>query len=544
LVSSFYSCKLPDASARHSFQCACGDTPYAIIAARASEDWQNNAFWCSTVMSMLDYDGTQMYVFNPYSLATLRAMVGAPSRGMPLDQYLACVADDQSNCEPPSDAVFETQQISMVAVYQRCLANYQSLQWDLSTHVLFDPVLKAKLHTTVVVPTPPCTTVPGFACLGDCLIAARNQGTTSNACLDLLLTKLSTTSLDYFEYADATGATVSHTIDACQVFSGPAQQMDGESFRACLDHYLDSGACKLPLLVWSGRSSNRLPVAMDHATCIADASAKETAARRVYREVRDQVKIALEALRNTWSADSLSISVFSAEGDMLHQYFDCVMLGAMGRVDFWPGPLDLERPVWSRRSDNADNREFELPCSGAQLNDRSGTRDDQTPFTCGSNARRAVIKYFIRNKAGSNAESNRQAITTAVQQLITDLTKAFVTDDQFLNYLCQYEDGTHSFACCSMDCVLTTPCPCPNDAAPSFACCDCVATSLLPIELQVFVTEWDSLETPGKALTKSMRLKVSVSFASGLRPASFPGSAALAYQRASPRPGGAAFAFR
>ena len=125
-------------------------------------------------MSMLDYDGTQMYVFNPYSLAALRAMVSSPPHGMPLDQYLACVADGQSNCEPPSDPIFEAQQISMVAVYQRCLANYQSRQWDLGTHVLFDPELKAKIHTTTTttVPTPSCTAIPGYACLGDCLIAS------------------------------------------------------------------------------------------------------------------------------------------------------------------------------------------------------------------------------------------------------------------------------------------------------------------------------------------------------------------------------------
>ena len=438
-------------------------------------------------MSMLDYDGTQMYIFNPYSLTALRNMMVAPPHGLSLDDYLACVADGRTNCEPPSDGIFQSQQISMVAVYQRCLANYQSRQWDLGTHVMFNPTIKAKLRS-VTIPDPPCTSIPGYTCLGDCITAANAQGSSPAGCLDRLLSKLSTTSLDYFEYSNASGTTASHGIDACQVFSGPAEQPNGAEFRACLDHYSDTGGCKLPLMVWSGRSSNKLPVAMDHGTRITDQNAKINAAKRVYREIRDQVSTALQLLKNTWSADALAVSVFSAEGDMLHQYFDCVMMGAGGSVDLWPGPDGLERPIWSRRSDNTDSREFELPCSGDQLMNRAGVRDDQSPFTCGSYARRSVIKYFIRNRAGTNADASKQAITQAVQKLIADLTKAFVTDDQFLNYVCQCTDGTHDFSCCQMDCTLTSPCPCPDGASPSFACCSCTTASLLPSELQVMDT--------------------------------------------------------
>lgn len=87
-------CKLPDQSVKSSFQCACGDTSFGIVAHRQRESWQDQAFWCSTTMTLMSYDGSTVYVWNPYSLKELKAMLGAPASSgrTVLDEYLFCVA--------------------------------------------------------------------------------------------------------------------------------------------------------------------------------------------------------------------------------------------------------------------------------------------------------------------------------------------------------------------------------------------------------------------------------------------------------------------
>ena len=377
----------------------------------------------------------------------------------------------------------------MVSVYQRCLANYQSRQWDLGAHVLYNTSLHKLIQTSI--PTPPCVPIPGWPCLSDCLLAAAQQGGSNGACLDAWLQKKNVASLDYFEYEKKTDDTHSHEVDACQVFSGPAS-IDGSvglPFRVCLDHYSDTGICTLPLIVWSGRSTNKVPVGVDHSTVIADPQLRQVAAYNSYAAIQKDVKDALDAV-SQWNATDLKVTVFSAEGDMLHQYFDCMMMGASESVDMWPGPAGLEKPFWSR-SRSGVGRDFELPCSGDALKDRNGHRDTQSPFTCGSDARRAVIKYFLRNRMGTQSSANQALVAQAVKILVTRLQQAWITDLD--NYACQCANGTHSLDCCSLDpscdpSALT--CPCSDGATASYACCDteCQAGTLLPSRFQVIWT--------------------------------------------------------
>ena len=168
----------------------------------------------------------------------------------------------------------------MIAVYQRCLANYQSRQWDMGTHVLFNETLKKKLQ--IEVPTVPCYSAAqdlGYECLSDCLLRAQESGSSNSVCLSDWLMMNNVNSLDFFEYEDA--GTLSH-VHACQVFSGPAKISGdiGLPFRICLDEYADTGICKLPSIVWSGRSTNKVPVALDHSTSISNFNEKVQAAMR------------------------------------------------------------------------------------------------------------------------------------------------------------------------------------------------------------------------------------------------------------------------
>jgi len=133
----------------------------------------------------------------------------------------------------------------MLAVYQRCLANYQSRQWDMGAHVLFNKTLHKQIQATL--PEPDCWPMPEGGCLSECLLLSQREGSSNAYCLNEWLRARDVNSLDFFEYEVASGG----PTHACQVFSGPAKLPGalGEPVRICLDEYEDSGLCKLPHIV-------------------------------------------------------------------------------------------------------------------------------------------------------------------------------------------------------------------------------------------------------------------------------------------------------
>ena len=104
----------------------------------------------------------------------------------------------------------------MVAIYQRCLANYQSKQWDLGAYALYNATL---LKTLQYSPSyVPCIQLQSYGdCLGACLLYSVAQGSGVSPCLGYWLQDLNVKDSDYFQYSNASGATESSDIDACQV---------------------------------------------------------------------------------------------------------------------------------------------------------------------------------------------------------------------------------------------------------------------------------------------------------------------------------------
>ena len=141
------------------------------------------------------------------------------------------------------------------------------------------------------------------------------------------------------------------------------------------------------------------------------------------------------------------------------------MQGPMGSLTLTPGPDGLEKVVWSRNS--RSDRAFDLPCSGELLANRDGERDDEPPFTCGTYARRSVIKHFLRQVYGGSKynEGARMAVVAQVQALINSTLQAWSFEQ---NFLCTCPNGTTTgWDCCTeqADCA-TEPCPCPVLVAP------------------------------------------------------------------------------
>lgn len=377
-----------------------------------------------------------------------------------------------------------------MSVYQRCLSNYQAKQWDVGTWVLFNDTMHAGMPNSL----PRSQTVLQYTYndLGQCLQDSNEAGSSNSYCLDGFLNRSNIAKIDYFEYTKTTPQSIN--IDACQSFTGPAKLDSGESFRNCLDNYNNTNICKLPGILWSGRSQNKVPVANVHATSITDTVEQSVAVQNAYTSIRSSVMQALDALKD-WDASNINVDIFSAEGDLLHQFFDCLMMGALAHTDIWPTP-DSRKPVWSRQSDNSDSRAFELPCSGDQLKGRDGVADNNSPFTCGSYARRAAIKYFVRSRQGTQTNANKALVTKAVQELIGNLTMLWSNTN---NYMCQCPNGQRDLKCCTLPCNMDNKCACGGNLPDSFACCECDTGNLLPSDLQYAFTH-----IPGSTLMTSL----------------------------------------
>ena len=261
-------------------------------------------------MSMLDFDGSVKYVWNPFSLYQLKAMLGD------FDVYLECVAsrNDASCAEmTPKNDVFEQQQISLLSVYQRCLTNYQEMTWDQGTFVLFNKTLQSQLFLDRIMPIE----VRDMFNVSKCLLEQRKNGYDNVGCLVDYFLK-GQQAMDYFEYGNITDDNpASKKIDACLTFSGPATLLNDSQaapFQACLESHANRTGCNIPHMLWSGRSTNKVPVATQHSMKITEEAKRKEWAMNAMKIEQDAVLRAIKKLEK-WSGSDLRISVFSAEGE-------------------------------------------------------------------------------------------------------------------------------------------------------------------------------------------------------------------------------------
>ena len=152
----------------------------------------------------------------------------------------------------------------------------------------------------------------------------------------------------------------------------------------------------------------------------------------------------------------------------------------MGSMVLTPGPTNTEKVVWSRNSQG--DRRFDIPCTGQRLANRNGVRDDSPPFTCGTYARRAVIKHYLRKTYGGGEKYNqgaKDAVVQAVRALINKTREAWSFSG---NFMCTCPNGSATgWDCCTEQSKCSTePCPCPAgfEVTASVACCDSVCPGL------------------------------------------------------------------
>ena len=88
-------------------------------------------------------------------------------------------------------------------------------------------------------------------------------------------------------------------------------------------------------------------MAQRHAVTLQGAQAIDAVVRLKYREAQQLVTSALTAMQGYVNND-VQATVFSPEGDIMHQTMDCIFMGPYAKVNYWPGdsPGRQSVPAW------------------------------------------------------------------------------------------------------------------------------------------------------------------------------------------------------
>ena len=478
-VADTQHCKLTDASAYRQGQCACGDDPAKIPDAQVGRGIAESAFWCSGFLAMQTPFGMPIYVFNPYTYKELLAAAHGT------DDFLECLSSESTGgCigkEPVAPQHLRTQGAQLLPVIARCKANYQAMQWDAGAGQLFETTeaLPPYLHELRSEIADARLAAAQDSTTARCMKLRQEERMPNDGCLLMYLASpaVGLRREDFFVYSmigEDEGAGpgpfpfATQLIAACVVFSGPSKVERvgveaSKQFKKCTSPSSsvsdDGTACELAAYVWSSRSRNAVPVANLHAVGSNDPKQLAEDAAFEYERISEKVMAVLKDVRDKWTGNQMKVSLFTAEGDILHQALDCMFLGPYGRADLSPRDLGdlLPSLEYFRDRERGATRDFTLPCSGEELHG-----DTQAPYTCGSATRRSIIKNFVRHHAGANERDLKDLVAEQVLELFEETADVF--------------NAWKSFGC---------TCPAGSDKENSAACC---ATTLSEAE-----TEGESL---------------------------------------------------
>eukprot|EP00961_Rhodomonas_salina_P072337 971723-Rhodomonas_salina.1 len=180
-------------------------------------------------------------------------------------------------------------------------------------------------------------------------------------------------------------------------------------------------------MAWTGNLYSRVPVGVVHREAILEPAKRMEIARQMHETARARIEAALNAFDRA-SLDAIDTIFFSAEGDALHQMIDCMFLGPHSRIDYLIADKEGTLPTlsWFRDANDGTTRDFDLPCEGTKLNgDEQGP-----PFTCGSAARRAIIKQYVRGEFLNDVGASN--ITAGlILEVIDNITRDWLNVDNY-----------------------------------------------------------------------------------------------------------------
>ena len=464
MAHSMARCNPPTFNLGDVMQCACGDHRLQIPAPARDQGVAEGALWCTGVLSMMDGNSEPYLVYNKYTYAQLQAM----SSG--LDEYARCLGAGTGGykCPPPTppaagDAQFFSQQgVTVANVLVKCRENYAKKQWDRSAYVLYNReyhhLFEGRLGYRVDIPEDDPFGIRACMQVSQTPTAT---GSLAQRCLEEFLRHpaVGIRAEDYWAYerVDAgPGKNGSQYTDACLVFSGPAD-IGTPLFAECVDGGDADGtrpACRLAGHAWSPLSENQVPVAEQHRV-LSRGVHLDGLVQRLYAEARRKVLDAVDAsirLQGDAGSSHIDMQFFSVEGDVLHQIMDCMFMGPYSRMDYWPIPACtdpaeecLTGPYWARDAEGLGGSRGVDPDTCPTL--------PTLPYTCGSPARQAAMRYLVLNvlPAGGGDTTSAAAgsvVHETVMSTLLEIRRDWNDTGGFGCLCAALNTSTHSPACC------------------------------------------------------------------------------------------------
>jgi hypothetical protein len=398
-------CKVPNSAMRYVLWCSCNDSSYRIPENQRSHGLYDGGMWCVGTMSMTLADGTNGIIYNPYTMQQLSDGV----RGVVA--YIECLSSSKSSSlctleTTSSLQVLVNQGVEPIAVWARCKSNYLQSSWDIGAGVLFIADIGLDTEALTFAKRQEAITWAQTSIGNDFLQCMQEPGRLQidySSCMRMYFdVTQKRTPNSYFLYNKLNVGGRGEPPDACLVFSGlnasagkgsPLQtKMNDCGMQDGVGHTAD---CDLNPLIWSEKQATKVSAASLHGTTPPPTMDNSNVAKTLYKQVIQNLKSAFEKFNSTFFSESKAIDValFSADGDFVHDFFDCIFLGPYTRVDILPCDKDgaMDCPFYARDDVGGKSRSF-TPCYGDIMHN-----DHRLPFTCGSRARRSIIKYFFRN---------------------------------------------------------------------------------------------------------------------------------------------------
>ena len=460
-------------------KCVCGDIPYVIHSTHRPETTVNGALWCTGLLKMVNSDGNIVYVDNPFSLGELSADLHQATQAyidcIAIKSEGACVEERARVFLVKYTSLFEKHKVSPMAVLGRCRENYNAKTWDEGVFGLFNADLQFEILRTDMLSLSRIqelrTQVDTYLNEGEngvirACLAAGPLKNRIQACMQLtfahhnrlqqirfaqersdalLLRDFSTAG--YFTYDIATPE---QNPDACEYLSSPSflsnpdvqkcrkedPSLDNVQANACgfsMIHPEDT--CRIGMSTLAYEQSIQTNIIDEFRVTNEEVYTADKIAQ-VEAAVQNKY-LALSTCTNTYASDvekqilpnirrivdALDLTLVTSEGDLIHQFVDCVMMGAQNKAVLAPADNEgvLENFMYSRNV-NGSSRDFELPCAGTHVVDQDAG-SNSIPFrqkTCGSDTRISIMAYVTREIL----DKDNGGLHALVAKLITDKVKS------------------------------------------------------------------------------------------------------------------------
>ena len=121
----WHNCRSNVQQAAQISKCACEDKTFKIPQTQRNSRNGDMAWWCSGPLLLTDVDGSDILIWNKYSLEELLR----PD----INTYVDCLNGGSDSCAKPSSQAardISRQNVDIMQVITKCRNNYLRKQWD------------------------------------------------------------------------------------------------------------------------------------------------------------------------------------------------------------------------------------------------------------------------------------------------------------------------------------------------------------------------------------------------------------------------------